>query len=140
MYCTRCGCQTGELDRFCSQCGTLAPGQTSSSLASLNAAPQLPPHASAPPVLGEPMPQLTRSLRNRKIAGVCAGIGNHFGVDPTVVRILFVVMFFCPVLPAIIPYLVCWIVMPLERPQPAYGPVAPGYPLAHQSFAAPLAR
>jgi phage shock protein C len=68
-------------------------------------------------------PPLMRSRRNRKIAGVCAGIGRHFGVDPTLVRILFVVMFFCPVMPAIIPYLVCWFVMPLEPrlvQQPAY--------------------
>ena len=72
--------------------------------------------------------QLTRALRNRKIAGVCAGIGRHFGVDPTVVRILFMVLFFCPVLPAIIPYIVCWIVMPLERPEPVYHLVA-SYPM-----------
>lgn len=122
MYCTRCGCQTGELDRYCAQCGNLAPGQTAAAPAS---------HASSfvavpmPVVQQGLVPMLTRSLRNRKIAGVCAGIAHHFGVDPTLVRILFVVMFFCPVLPAIIPYIVCWIVMPLERPEPLYNNARP---------------
>jgi len=105
MYCTRCGCQTGETAKFCSQCGHLAPGVSAASVA-------------MPDVIVEPPPMLTRSLRNRRIAGVCGGIARHFGVDPTLVRVLFVVMFFCPVLPAIIPYLVCWVVMPLERPAP----------------------
>ena len=129
MYCTRCGNQTGELDRFCSQCGNVAP---SASSAGATAAAG-PSYATAPvgTVVGMPgvVPQMTRALRNRKIAGVCAGIGRHFGVDPTVVRILFMVLFFCPVLPAIIPYIVCWIVMPLERPEPVYQLVA-SYPMA----------
>lgn len=132
MYCTRCGCQTGELDRFCSQCGNLAPGPASTASSSSFAT------VTAPPVVSVYSPQLTRSLRNRKIAGVCAGIARHFGLDPTVVRILFVAMFFCPVLPAIIPYLVCWVVMPLEQPQPLYQ-AASSYPVPNQPFA-PVAR
>ena len=132
MYCTRCGCQTGELDRFCSQCGNLAPGPAAStSPTSFSSSAAMPPQVAFQPAI-EPAPLLTRSLRNRKIAGVCGGIGRHFGVDPTIVRILFVVMFFCPVMPAIIPYLVCWFVIPLERPAPLHQPsfVAP-----NQSFA-----
>ena len=118
MFCTRCGVQTGELDKFCSQCGSLAPGPVSQSAQTVTG------FTGAPPQLA---PQMTRSLRNRKIAGVCGGLGRYFGVDPTIVRILFLVMFFCPILPAIIPYFVCWIVMPLERPEP----------LAMPSYAAP---
>ena len=139
MYCTRCGCQTGELDRFCSQCGNLAPGPASTS-ASASASATTPSFAVAtpPPMVEFCSPLLARSLRNRKIAGVCAGIARHFGVDPTVVRILFVAMFFCPVLPAIIPYLVCWVVMPLEQPQPLPH-AASSYPAAYQPFA-PVAR
>ena len=114
MYCTRCGNQTGELDRYCSQCGNLAPGSVSAASASSSTATfGLPPSQD----LEVARPQLTRSLRNRKIAGVCGGIGRHFGVDPTIVRILFLAMFFSP-LPAIIPYIVCWFVVPLERPEP----------------------
>ena len=32
--------------------------------------------------------QLTRSTTNRMIAGVCAGLGEYFNVDPTIVRLL----------------------------------------------------
>lgn len=141
MYCTRCGCQTGEVDRFCSQCGNLAPGPASTTQP---ASAAYPPSAfvAAIPVVEGASHQLTRSLRNRKIAGVCAGIGRHFGVDPTIVRILFVAMFFCPILPAIIPYLVCWVVMPLEQPEPLRQVVS-SYPMAssvaNQPFA-PMAR
>ena len=135
MYCTRCGNQTGELDKFCSQCGNLAPSSTAAFSTQSTFTATLPPQPSSGYVSG-PAPMLTRSLRNRKIAGVCAGIARHFGVDPTVVRVLFLAMFFCPVLPAIIPYIVCWVIMPLERPEPVYQPAF--YP-AHQPLT-PMAR
>ena len=31
--------------------------------------------------------QLTRSTSNRMIAGVCAGLGEYLGIDPTIVRL-----------------------------------------------------
>ena len=34
--------------------------------------------------------KLYRSRSNRMIAGVCAGLGDFFGIDPTVVRLVFV--------------------------------------------------
>ena len=34
-----------------------------------------------------------RSSQNKKICGVCGGIGEYFGVDPTLIRILTLVMF-----------------------------------------------
>jgi phage shock protein C len=140
MFCTRCGIQMSDLDRFCSQCGHVAPGHAAAQSAATSN--QTPATATtlggasygSPAPFMEADPPLTRSLRNRKIAGVCGGIGRHFGVDPTIVRILFVVMFFCPVLPAIIPYIVCWFVMPLERPQPAPQPMY-SMPPQHQPLA-----
>lgn len=36
--------------------------------------------------------KLRRSSRNNKIAGVCGGLGEYFGVDPTLVRAIFVVI------------------------------------------------
>jgi len=137
MFCTRCGIQMSDLDKFCSQCGNLAPGPASANASTASAAASVQPPATTVTYTIEPQPQLTRSLRNRKIAGVCAGIGRHFGVDPTVVRVLFLAMFFCPVLPAFIPYIVCWVVMPLERPEPLpQQPQQPYYgrqPLAQMS-------
>ena len=39
------------------------------------------------------MKRLIRSTTDRKLAGVCGGIGDYFGIDPTLVRIGWVV--FC---------------------------------------------
>ena len=41
-----------------------------------------------------PARQLRRSRTDRKIAGVCAGFGKYFGIDPTIVRVLWVVAAF----------------------------------------------
>ncbi|HLA08350.1 MAG TPA: PspC domain-containing protein [Anaerolineales bacterium] len=38
--------------------------------------------------------QLTRSRSNRMVAGVCAGLADYLNLDPTVVRLLFVLGFF----------------------------------------------
>lgn len=38
------------------------------------------------------MKQLRKSSTNRKIAGVCGGIGECFGIDPTLVRLGFVAL------------------------------------------------
>ena len=34
--------------------------------------------------------KLYRARVDRKIAGVCGGLGEYFGIDPTLVRLLFV--------------------------------------------------
>lgn len=62
-----------------------------------------------------PMP-LYRSERNRVIAGVCGGIAEWLGWDPTVVRIAYVlVSIFSVAFPGILVYLVLWILMPRPR-------------------------
>ena len=33
--------------------------------------------------------RLTRDVRNKKIAGVCAGVANYFDIDPTIVRLIW---------------------------------------------------
>ena len=38
------------------------------------------------------MKQLYKSSTNKKIAGVCGGIGEYFGIDPTIVRLGFVAL------------------------------------------------
>ncbi len=47
------------------------------------------------------------------MAGVCAGIGARFGLNPTLVRILFVASMLLPG-PQILIYLAGWILMPSE--------------------------
>ena len=56
---------------------------------------------------------LTRPRDDRIIAGVCSGIGRHFHIDPTIVRIVFVASLFLPG-PQILIYLVAWLLMPDE--------------------------
>ena len=56
--------------------------------------------------------QLTRSTSNRMIAGVCAGLGEYFGIDPTIARLLFVLAFFTGFGGIAIVYLVMVLVVP----------------------------
>ena len=56
---------------------------------------------------------LHRSRRNRVIAGVCGGIADWLGWDPTLIRVLYVAVSVCSVaFPGIVVYLVLWILMP----------------------------
>src|SRR4051794_22565447 len=59
--------------------------------------PPTPPPTFAPPPPSGPSPaaprrRLTRSLGDRKVAGVCGGLGAYFGIDPVIIRILIVVL------------------------------------------------
>ncbi|MFN8412719.1 MAG: PspC domain-containing protein [Anaerolineales bacterium] len=55
---------------------------------------------------------LTRSKSNRMIAGVCAGLADYLGMDPTVVRLLFVLGFFALHGGLLMAYLIMAIVTP----------------------------
>jgi len=56
--------------------------------------------------------RLTRSS-DKMIAGVCAGIAEHFGWDPTIVRVAFVLIsILSAAFPGILVYIILWIVMP----------------------------
>ena len=56
---------------------------------------------------------LVRSSKNRVIAGVCGGIAEWLGWDPTLVRILYVLIsVISAAFPGVIVYLVLWVVMP----------------------------
>lgn len=55
--------------------------------------------------------RLTRSTENKVIAGVCSGLADYFELDPTLMRVIFVIAFFAFGI-GIIPYVILWIVMP----------------------------
>lgn len=58
---------------------------------------------------------LRRSRDDRWIAGVCGGLARWLGWDPTVVRIVYVlVSILSAAFPGLIVYLVLWLVMPVE--------------------------
>lgn len=62
-----------------------------------------------------PRPVLRRSRDDRVIAGVCGGLGRHFGIDPVILRLVFVVLLLAGG-SGILLYVVGWIAIPEERP------------------------
>ena len=107
MFCTKCGVQLEDRDRFCCQCGTATGHGTQ----------QTPETV---------YNRLSRPRDERKAAGVCAGIARYFGVDVTLVRILMIALAIWPVGVGVIIYIVCWAVMPND---PLLLPV-PVHPIA----------
>ena len=56
---------------------------------------------------------LRRSRRHRMVAGVCGGIAEWLGWDPTLVRVLYVVGSLLSVaFPGILVYIILWIIVP----------------------------
>ncbi len=55
--------------------------------------------------------QLHRSATNQVIAGICGGIGEYFDIDPTLVRIVFVILGFLSG-SGLFLYLILWIIIP----------------------------
>ncbi|MBS3076480.1 PspC domain-containing protein [Candidatus Pacearchaeota archaeon] len=56
--------------------------------------------------------RLYRSKKERMIAGVCGGIGECTNIDPTIVRLLWVLATLISFGAGIIAYLIAWIVVP----------------------------
>jgi len=92
MYCTKCGVELRDDDRFCSRCGNRT-------------------------ARGATIPERERPLmldkRNRKIAGVCAGVAGYLGVDVVLVRVLWLGIALCGGV-GICVYLAAWIVIPSD--------------------------
>lgn len=66
--------------------------------------------------------RIYRSDTERVIGGVCGGIGEYFNVDPTWVRVLFVLSIFAKGL-GLLAYLIAWIVIPRRRETAGSEPV-----------------
>jgi phage shock protein PspC (stress-responsive transcriptional regulator) len=65
----------------------------------------------------EPVPhgnRLTRSTTDSKIAGICGGLAEYFGVDATPIRLLWVILsILCgAVIGGVIAYLIAWVIIP----------------------------
>ena len=97
MYCTQCGIQIDDQARYCHDCGT--------------ATPNVPRGAPG-------RRELRRAALGGKIAGVCAGFANHFGIDVSLVRILWIVLTIWPPIGlGLLAYIICWIVIPKDELQ-----------------------
>ena len=53
------------------------------------------------------------SRDNKILAGVCGGIAEYFGVDPTLIRIIYMMLICCFVEITVFLYVVCWAIMPI---------------------------
>lgn len=52
---------------------------------------------------------------NGMIAGVCGGIANYLDLDPTLVRVGYVLLSFLTMFSGVIAYLILWIVIPKQQ-------------------------
>lgn len=59
--------------------------------------------------------RLYRSRENKIVGGVCGGLGEYLGLDPTLVRIITVLLFILPGI-GILTYIIAWIIIPM-RPE-----------------------
>lgn len=73
---------------------------------------------------------LVRPTHGRVFAGVCAGVGERFGLDPWPTRLLFILTLFLVPGSQILIYPVLWILMPDERHATYATPTAPPPPTA----------
>lgn len=111
MYCNSCGNEVGGRARYCAQCGRAIP------------------QAAAP--RGHRRP-LERPRQGRKVAGVCLAFANSLDVDPTLIRILWVVLTLLGAVAfGVVAYIAAWILIP-EEPLPvaAQATIEPAGPTA----------
>jgi phage shock protein PspC (stress-responsive transcriptional regulator) len=57
--------------------------------------------------------RLTRSVKDKMLGGVCGGIANYFDIDPTLVRVGYILLTIFTIFSGFIAYLILWIVMPM---------------------------
>ena len=61
----------------------------------------------------DPANPLRRSRRSRLIAGVCGGLAEWLGWDPTLVRVLYIaVSVLSAAFPGILVYVILWVIVP----------------------------
>ena len=58
--------------------------------------------------------RLYRSRKDKMIAGVAGGLGEYFNVDPTIVRLVFVLLALAGG-PGVLLYFIMWIITPVEN-------------------------
>ena len=65
--------------------------------------------------------RMRRSSSNRVITGVCSGIGEYLDCDPTIIRLLWVVVTICSVGTGVLLYLIAAVIMPSDAPSKQRG-------------------
>ena len=57
---------------------------------------------------------LARNQKGRMLAGVCAGIADYFGLDVTLVRVIWAVVSVVTGGAGVLAYLAAWVIIPAE--------------------------
>jgi phage shock protein C len=96
MTCPNCQREIADHSNFCYSCGAR---QVQASGAVFT------PPACTPK-------RLARSSTDKKIAGVCGGLAEYFDLDPTLVRVLWLLVVLCGGA-GILAYLILWIALPV---------------------------
>jgi len=101
MFCTNCGTQIGDSDKFCRECAfeTKVGREAGRQGAAGYSAPR----------------RLFRVTSEKRIAGVCAGLARYFEVDVILVRLLVVAGALCSGGLGLLAYIAAWIIMPREH-------------------------
>src|SRR5258708_13224614 len=102
MVCTNCQKEIADGSNFCYNCGA----KQSTAGTAANAVP-CPPRR-----------RLVPSTTDKKIAGVAAALADYFDLDPTIIRLVWLLAFFCR-RPAPLPHLLLWLALPPPPPEPA---------------------
>lgn len=110
MFCVQCGREINDSSSFCSSCGSRQRQRTSHK-------------------------QLTLSVTDKKLGGVCGGIAEYLDVDTTVVRLIWVALSVVPggFVGGAIAYLLAWIIIPKA---PTYASTSVGATAAQPSVKA----
>lgn len=58
------------------------------------------------------MKRLYRSGKNKIIAGICGGIGEYFGIDPVIVRLVWVIFTLLSFGFGVLAYIIAWLIIP----------------------------
>ncbi len=116
-FCKNCGSALTATDTFCSSCGEqVKPAKGAGSASQTFQSNQ--PYRSTPsnqnPNSYPPPKQLYRTPENKVIAGVCGGLAEYLNLDPTLVRVGFVL--FALFGPGLVVYLVLALVVQEKPP------------------------
>jgi phage shock protein PspC (stress-responsive transcriptional regulator) len=96
MICATCQRQIADGSNFCYSCGAKQPA-----VAAAGAVPN-----------GGGKKRLVRSSTDKKIGGVCGGLADYFDLDPTIIRVVWLLAFLCAGA-GLLAYIILWIALPL---------------------------
>ena len=61
------------------------------------------------------MKKLYLSSTDKKISGVCGGLGEYFDIDPTFVRVIFILIALLSLGLGVVAYILIWAIVPRKR-------------------------